>query len=87
MYCIFAVHHKKFMSEKHISHARHLAKSISWRVVGTIDTMLIATIISGNPMTGIKIGGVEVFTKIFLYYLHERFWYKFVKFGIVDKQD
>jgi uncharacterized membrane protein len=76
-----------FMSKKHISHARHLAKSISWRVVGTLDTMLIASIISGNPVTGIKIGGVEVFTKIILYYLHERFWYKFIKFGIEEKKE
>lgn len=75
------------MQSKHVTHARHLAKSISWRIVGTLDTMVIATLISGNPLTGIKIGGVEVFTKIILYYLHERFWYRFIKFGIVEKSD
>jgi len=63
---------------------RHIAKAISWRVVGTLDTVALGWILSGDPMLGIKIGGVELFTKIFLYYLHERTWYKLSKFG-VDK--
>jgi uncharacterized membrane protein len=58
------------------SHVRHLIKSISWRTVGTIDTMMVAWFVTGNPIMGLKIGGVEVFTKIFLYYLHERLWFK-----------
>jgi uncharacterized membrane protein len=49
-------------------------KAISWRAVGTIDTMVLATIITGNPFTGLKIGGTELLTKIILYYLHERAW-------------
>ena len=55
---------------------RHLAKSITWRIVGTIDTILISWLISGNPLTGLKIGFTEVITKMFLYYLHERIWFK-----------
>lgn len=74
------------MSEKKVSHARHLAKAVSWRIVGTLDTMVVATVISGNPFTGLKIGLVEVFTKIILYYLHERFWYRFVKFGLIEEK-
>lgn len=58
------------------SHKRHLLKAVSWRVVGTIDTMLLAWLISGNPLTGFKIGVAEVVTKIGLYYLHERVWFK-----------
>lgn len=58
------------------SHKRHLLKALSWRVVGTIDTMLLAWLISGNPLTGFKIGVAEVVTKIGLYYLHERVWFK-----------
>tara|TARA_B100000579_G_scaffold405523_1_gene391245 strand:- start:551 stop:757 length:207 start_codon:yes stop_codon:yes gene_type:complete len=67
-----------------VSKKRHLAKAVSWRTLGTIDTMLIGWIISGDPTVGVSIGIVEVFTKIFLYYFHERVWYKFSKFG-VDK--
>ena len=58
------------------SRARHLAKSATWRVIGTLDTMVLAWIISGNPLTGIKIGAAEVVTKMVLYYFHERAWYK-----------
>ena len=47
--------------------------------------MLIAWVISGDPMVGISIGGVELFTKMILYYIHERAWYK-SNFG-VDKKD
>lgn len=67
---------------------RHIAKTITWRIVGTIDTMLIAWIISGDPTTGLKVGGIEVVTKMVLYYLHERVWHKY-KFGLenLNKND
>lgn len=58
------------------SHKRHIAKAITWRIVGTLDTMIVSWIISGNPITGLKIGLAEVTTKTILYYLHERFWFK-----------
>lgn len=58
------------------SQKRHIYKTITWRLVGTIDTMLLAWLISGNPMTGFKIGLAEVATKMTLYYFHERAWYK-----------
>jgi len=59
---------------------RHIAKTLTWRIVGTIDTMVIGYLITGNLMVGLSIGGVEVFSKMILYYLHERAWYK-SKFG------
>ena len=55
---------------------RHIAKAVTWRIVGTIDTILLSWIISGNPWTGLKIGALEVVTKILLYYFHERVWFK-----------
>jgi len=64
------------------SSKRHLLKAISWRAVGTIDTMTLAWIITGNPMMGLKIGATEVFTKIILYYLHERMWFKYINIGL-----
>ena len=65
-----------------VAKKRHLAKAVSWRVVGTIDTMLLGWLISGDPMVGVKIGAVELVTKIILYYGHERVWYKFSRFGV-----
>lgn len=58
------------------SHKRHIAKAITWRIIGTLDTIVLSWIISGNPFTGLKIGFAEVLTKMFLYYLHERVWFK-----------
>lgn len=66
------------------SNKRHLLKTVTWRIVGTLDTMFLAWIISGNPMVGLKVGFAEVLTKMFLYYLHERTWYK-INFGLVER--
>jgi len=68
-----------------VSYKRHLAKTISWRVVGTLDTIILSGIITGSWGIGLAIGGVEVITKMVLYFLHERAWYKFTKFGVDDK--
>jgi uncharacterized membrane protein len=49
-------------------------KAVSWRIVGTIDTMLISYIITGKISVALSIGSIEVFTKTLLYYFHERLW-------------
>ena len=59
-----------------VSHKRHLAKTVTWRVIGTIDTIVLSWFITGNPLMGLKIGMAEVVTKMVLYYLHERIWFK-----------
>lgn len=59
-----------------ISHKRHILKTISWRVLGTIDTIVIGGLITGDWKIGLSIGGVEVISKMTLYYIHERVWYK-----------
>jgi len=60
---------------KKASKKRHIVKTITWRIIGTLDTMLLGWFISGDPRIGIKIGGLELFTKMILYYFHERAWY------------
>jgi len=67
------------------SRKRHIAKTFTWRVVGTLDTMILAWVISGDPMVGLKVGGAEVITKIVLYYLHERVWYK-LDYGLTNRR-
>lgn len=59
---------------------RSIAKAVSWRTVGTIDTILIAWLVVGKLEFAVTIGGVELFTKMALYYFHERAWNK-IKFG------
>ena len=65
-----------------IGYKRHIAKTVSWRIIGTLDTMIISWVITGSWQWGLAIGGVEVFTKMILYFLHERAWYKYSKFGL-----
>ena len=65
-----------------VSYKRHIAKTISWRVIGTLDTMILSGIITGSWLTGLTIGAVEVVTKMVLYFLHERAWYKYSKLGL-----
>ncbi len=56
------------------SNKRSLAKTISWRAVGTIDTILISWLITGTLSLAFSIGAIELITKMVLYFLHERTW-------------
>jgi uncharacterized membrane protein len=53
---------------------KSIMKSVSWRIVGTLDTMAISYIITGRVTIALSIGSVEVLTKTVLYYFHERLW-------------
>jgi uncharacterized membrane protein len=55
---------------------RSLAKAISWRVTGTIDTFVISWIITGEVLLASGIAFTEIMTKIILFWLHERVWNK-----------
>ena len=64
---------------------RHIVKTLTWRLIGTIDTIVLSTIITGNVAVGAKIGGFELFTKMLLYYFHERVWYR-INFGLPNRE-
>ena len=66
------------------SNKRHIIKTFSWRLVGTIDTIVFGWIITGNPLIGLKIGLFETVSKMLLYFGHEKLWYK-INFGL-DKR-
>lgn len=63
------------------SNKRHMAKTFSWRGIGTLDTILFGWLITGNSLTGLKIGGIETLSKMLLYYGHEKLWYR-INFGL-----
>jgi len=67
--------------KKDVSIYRHIAKTISWRIVGTIDTMVLGFFVTGDIKMAMAIGGLEVFSKMILYFVHERVWYN-IKFGV-----
>ena len=56
------------------AHSRSFVKAITWRVVGSLDTFVISWIVTGQLKYAGIILGVETFTKIAIYYLHEQFW-------------
>lgn len=71
------------MSHTKISIKRHIAKTISYRVLGTFVTIISAVIV-GVPLNIAGLLGVgELLIKPIVYFLHERIWYKFSKFGVV----
>ena len=68
-------------------HYRSIVKALSWRATGTADTIVISFLITGQAKMALSIGFVELFTKVFLYYVHERIWNR-LSFGKVKgKQD
>ena len=56
------------------SHLRSLLKGISWRIIGTADTMLWTWFFTGSLKIAFSVGAFEVGSKIILYYFHERLW-------------
>ena len=80
---------KEFKKE---SHLRSLIKGITWRIVATVDTILVVlliTCLTGNCSIdhAIKIGLVEFLLKLAVYYMHERVWQFALKDGVVSKKE
>lgn len=65
---------------------RSVVKTISWRTLGTLDTIIISYFITGNLVMAASIGSIEVVTKMILYYFHERAWNK-ISFGKTKEPD
>ena len=59
---------------------RSIAKTVSWRIIGTIDTILISWLITGTIALAISIGAIELVSKMGSYFFHERAWNK-IKWG------
>jgi len=71
---------------------KSVLKAISWRIIGTLDTMVISYFITGKITVAVTIGSVEVITKTVLYYFHERIWAHIhrlrlrLRFNILNRQ-
>ena len=59
---------------------RSIVKSLSWRILATLTTVLLVYIFIGDHKIAFSIGGIEVFLKMLIYFFHERAWNN-VKFG------
>lgn len=71
---------KEKRSDSNERPVRSIVKAISWRVVGTLDTITISWFLSGELALAFSIGSIELLTKMILYFFHERAWNQ-VKWG------
>ena len=65
-----------------VERKRHIAKTISYRVISTVIGFLLMWLISGSIKLGAAFGVAELIYKPIQYYLHERVWYRWIKYGI-----
>ena len=73
---------KLHVNPAHADYKRSLAKTITWRIIGSVDTFVISYFATGEAKIGLAIAGTEVITKMVLYYFHERGW-SHVRWGLV----
>ena len=69
-----------------VQRKRHIVKTISYRIVSTLIGFVIMWWVSGSIKVGAAFGIAELIYKPIQYYLHERIWYKWIKFGLKDKK-
>jgi len=73
-------------SGKSVSYKRHVLKAVSYRALGSLQTCLISYFFTGNFWVAGSIGLTEICIKPIIYFLHERVWYKFSDYGILNKK-
>ncbi|MDY6965194.1 MAG: DUF2061 domain-containing protein [Halobacteriota archaeon] len=66
-----------------VSRSRSLAKTITWRILATLTTIILVYIFTGEFTLAIVVGSWEVIAKIIIYYLHERAW-AYVRWGVTE---
>lgn len=82
---LYYTHERLWFSSRLINkRKRHLIKTLTWRLIGTLDTIILGWIFTGNPLSGMKIGGAEIISKLILYYVHEKTWYQ-LNYGLSSR--
>ncbi len=59
---------------------RSIVKAVSWRVVGTLDTLIVSYLLTGEMALATSIASIDFVTKMILYFFHERVWNR-IKWG------
>lgn len=59
---------------------RSVIKALSWRVIGTLDTLIVSYVLTGEIVLATSIASIDFITKLLLYFFHERIWNK-IKWG------
>jgi len=77
---------KKIQDSKSTNRVIAATKAVTWRIVGTLDTWIISYLITGEATLAFSIASIEVFSKMILYYFHERGW-EAIKQKVISKQE
>ncbi len=75
------------MNQIKVSAKRHLAKTVSYRIISTLIGFLIMWAVSGSITVGAAFGVAELVYKPIQYYIHERIWYRYIKYGLIKIKD
>ena len=66
---------------------RHIAKAITYRIVGTLTTFGLSYFFTGSVAVSSAIGFMELVIKPVNYFIHERVWYKYIRYGVITEQE
>lgn len=69
-----------------VSKKRHIAKTISYRVISSAIGIVVVWFVSASIEVGTAFGVAELVYKPIQYYIHERVWYKWIKYGLTNKK-
>ena len=70
-----------------VSPKRHLAKTISYRILSTSIGFITMWLVTGSITIGAAFGLIELVWKPIQYYIHERIWYRYIKFGVTKIEE
>jgi uncharacterized membrane protein len=70
-----------------VQEKRHIAKTISYRILSSSIGFIVLYIATGSVSVGATFSTAELIFKPFIYYIHERLYYKYIKFGIKEKKE
>ena len=70
-----------------VSSKRHIAKTITYRIISTGIGFLTMWLVTGSVKIGAAFGIIELVWKPIQYFIHERIWYRYIKFGVTKVDD
>jgi hypothetical protein len=70
-----------------VSSKRHIAKTITYRIISTGIGFLTMWLVTGSFKVGAAFGIIELVWKPIQYFIHERIWYRYIKFGVTKVED
>ena len=70
-----------------VSSKRHIAKTITYRIISTGIGFLTMWLVTGSVKVGAAFGIIELVWKPIQYFIHERIWYRYIKFGVTKVED